>query len=91
VRNETDAARDVTVEVLAGDESRFAGSFALGPGEDATRTAAVDPAGTLRFRVETDDGRSKTVDWSHCTPNGLLFVSVREQGILVSVRPTPES
>jgi hypothetical protein len=90
VRNETDDDRAVTLRIGTGDESLFSGTFELAAGEDETIPAAVDPAGVFRFRVETDDGRSKVTDWGTCASNGLLIVSVREQGILLSVQPRPE-
>jgi hypothetical protein len=90
VRNETDSARDLTVTVVTESETLFEESFELDSGAMETVPDAVDPAGTFRFHVETDDGRSKTVDWRHCTSNGLLIVSVRDQGILVSVQPALE-
>jgi hypothetical protein len=43
--------------------------------------------GVPRVRVETDDGRSETVDWSHCTSGDSLVVSMRDQGILGAGQP----
>jgi hypothetical protein len=91
VGNETDAARRVTVKALADSELLFNETFRLAAGASTAVLAAVEPAGPLQFRVRTDDGRNRTVDWTHCAPNGPLIVSVHEQGILVSVQPMPES
>jgi hypothetical protein len=90
VRNETGDGRKLTLRVATADETLFEESFELEPGAVETVPDAVDPAGRFRFHVETDDGRSKTVDWRHCASNGVLIVSVRDQGILVSVRPALE-
>jgi hypothetical protein len=97
VRNETGAARVVRVRVTtgagAGDAAQtlYEGSFDLAAGTAETVAGAVDAAGVLSFRVETDDGRSKTVDWGHCAPNGTLVVSIRAAGVLVSTQPELES
>jgi hypothetical protein len=91
VGNETDATRQVTVRVSTGEKTLFERGFDLDAGTSTSVPAAVDAAGVFEFAVETDDGRSKTVAWNHCAPNGRLVVSVRDQGILVAARPELDS
>jgi hypothetical protein len=91
VGNETDAPRQVTVRVSTGETALFERRFDLDAGSSTSVPAAVDAAGVFEFAVETDDGRSKTVVWNHCAPNGRLVISVRDQGILVAARPELDS
>ena len=90
VRNETDQPRAVRVRVFTGEETLFERTFELDSRAVETDPSAVDPAGPLRFEVETD-GAVERYNWVRCAPNGPITVAVSDDGVSVSVRPTTES
>jgi hypothetical protein len=76
--------------VFTGEETLFERTFELDSRAVETDPSAVDPAGPLRFEVETD-GAVERYNWVRCAPNGPITVAVSDDGVSVSVRPTTES
>jgi hypothetical protein len=91
VRNETDTASRIAVRAFTGEETLFERTFTLDANDVRTVPSAIDPAGPLRFEIETADGRSEEYNWLRCAPNGPITVAVSDSGVYVSVRPTRES
>lgn len=87
VRNETDAARRVTVRVLTEQTALFERTFEVGANAVETAPSAVDPAGPFRFEVAVGGGPTQEYNWVRCAPNGPILVSVSDDGVYVSVQP----
>ena len=87
VINETEMDREVTVVAVTDGEETVDETVSVGPMRETTVPEAVPAAGSYRFVVETGE-RRETYEWSVCPPPGPVTVTVKEDGIQVSVPPS---
>jgi hypothetical protein len=91
VANPTDASRQATVAVTAGDDTTLARVDAdVDAGASRTVRGAIPPAGGYTIAVETADGLREEYVWTVCPPVGPVEVVLAPDDVRVSVRaPRP--
>jgi hypothetical protein len=87
VINETEADREVTVVGVTDGEQSVDETVSVGAMRETRVPEAVPAAGSYRFVVETGE-RRESYEWSVCPPPGPVTVTVKEEGIQVSVPPS---